>query len=153
MASFAYADEVSEFKAWYTTTYNKTLTKADADKDPKPYGQWMTHDYTYISADGRVENRSQVIENARQAFGFCQKIKNTRKLLNVQATEGGVTIYVELRSEAVTIKTERTKKGDRYVATGKVVENWVKVDGKWRVKSTKESENVRVWINDVQVVG
>lgn len=121
------------------TVYSK-YTKALKEKDARTVSSYETDDFTIELSSGETLNRQQADALLKQTLGSLKTISNAgAQITDVKTENGTATVSV---TETMTA-TMADSQGREHVisATTKSRDVWVKIDEKWRIKSSKVLED------------
>jgi ketosteroid isomerase-like protein len=129
-------DLVTEFKKFMSKEGPKVMA-AFRNKDISYFEKTSTDDFTYTEYKGKPMGKKDALSGMQMMFNMMDKIESSFKMLRVRAK--GDAMLVDMDSY-MTGTTKRTGKEKAHVmkAITYETETWVKVNGKWMLKSITE---------------
>ena len=119
--------------------YSK-YTKALKEKDTRTVSSYETDDFAIKLSSGEILNRQQADALLEQTLGSLRTVsKADAQITDVKTENGTATVIV---TETMTA-TMADNQGREHVITAstKSRDVWVKIDGKWRIKSATVLED------------
>jgi len=121
------------------------VEQAFAKKDIKFFQTSSTEDFTYISADGKKEDKKQALAGMAQMFGMSENIKANFQFGDVKANGNMGTAKVAGHI-TMDVKDPKGKKSKMEVHTW-TVETYKKVGPKWLIQQIKETKPSMMTMN------